>query len=295
MNTLNQCPICGSSQLEDHVMEVEDYLVSHEKFSLSRCGDCGFLFTNPRPEDAELGKYYQSEEYISHSDTSKGLMNKLYLMARRRTLRRKVRVVRDHASGKRLLDIGCGTGAFLNEAKQSGFDVLGLEPEEAARKIADEKYRIEVRHPDALKGLTDDSRDAITLWHVLEHVSDLNEYWGHFSRILSEKGVLIVAVPNPQSPDALHYGPRWAAYDVPRHLWHFRKDDIRALAKKHHFLVDQILPMKLDAYYISMLSEKNTSGKSKILRSFFRGMGFNMAARRQNNYSSLIYVLKKQA
>lgn len=293
MKTLNTCPVCNSNELTPEVLSAKDHLVSKEIFHIARCSKCGFLFTNPRPNDEKLGDYYQSTDYISHSETKKGLVNKLYLMARRYTLRRKVRIVASAGSGKRLLDIGCGVGAFLHEAKQKGFDVLGIEPEETARSIAKEKYGVEVLPVPEFTQIADASRDAITLWHVLEHVEDLDLYWKNFQRILAPGGTLIIAVPNPESPDAVFYQGNWAAYDVPRHLYHFRKDDLRFLAKKYDFQLNQILPMKLDAYYISMLSEKNMHGKSKLVRSFFKGMHFNGRARKTNNYSSLIYILKK--
>ncbi len=293
MNVLQQCPVCNSTELAPNVLSAKDYLVSGETFQIARCNQCGFLFTNPRPNDEKLGDYYQSTDYISHSETKKGLVNKLYLMARRYTLRRKVRIVADASSGKRLLDIGCGVGAFLHEAKQNGFEVLGIEPEESARAIADEKYGVKVLPVPEFTQIADASRDAITLWHVLEHVEDLDLYWTNFQRILAPGGTLIIAVPNPESPDAVFYQGNWAAYDVPRHLYHFRKDDLRFLAKKYSFQLNQILPMKLDAFYISMLSEKNMHGKSKLIRSFFRGLGFNKKSRKTNNYSSLIYILKK--
>lgn len=293
MNTLLTCPVCGSDQLTSDVLSAKDHLVSGEIFKMSRCSHCSFLFTNPRPEDEKLGDYYQSTDYISHSETKKGMVNKLYLMARRHTLRRKVKIVAAANAGKRLLDIGCGVGAFLHEAQQNGFDVLGIEPEESARNIAKEKYGIEVLPVPEFTKIAEASRDAITLWHVLEHVENLDLYWKNFQRILAPGGTLIIAVPNPESPDAVYYKGDWAAYDVPRHLYHFRKDDLRFLANKYNFALQQILPMKLDAYYISMLSEKSIHGKSRLIRSFFRGLRFNRQARRSNNYSSLIYILKK--
>lgn len=293
MNTLLTCPVCGSDQLTSDVLSAKDHLVSGEIFKMSRCSHCSFLFTNPRPEDEKLGDYYQSTDYISHSETKKGMVNKLYLMARRHTLRRKVKIVAAASAGKRLLDIGCGVGAFLHEAQQNGFDVLGIEPEESARNIAKEKYGIEVLPVPEFTKIDESSRDAITLWHVLEHVENLDLYWKNFQRILAPGGTLIIAVPNPESPDAVYYKGDWAAYDVPRHLYHFRKDDLRFLANKYNFALQQILPMKLDAYYISMLSEKSIHGKSRLIRSFFRGLRFNRQARRSNNYSSLIYILKK--
>ncbi len=275
-------------------MICKDYLVSGDDFEITACTDCGFQFTNPRPEDDKLSDYYESEDYVSHSETKKGLINRLFLMARKYTLKKKLRTVRKYSSGNRILDIGCGSGSFLDVCKSSGYEACGLEPDEGAREFALKHYGLEVKPIENFLQLEENTIDVITMWHVLEHVSDLRLYFQRFKEILDEKGTLFIALPNPESKDAQMYGKYWAAFDVPRHLYHFRQTDIKNIAEQYGFHLETALPMKLDAYYICMLSEKHKSGKSKLIRSFFKGMKSNLYARRNDkNYSSLIYVFKQ--
>jgi len=295
MKEINQCPVCGC-EVNNRVLICKDYLVSGDDFEITACTDCGFQFTNPRPEDDTLGDYYKSEDYVSHSESKKGIINRLFLMARNYTLKKKLKIIHKYGSGKRMLDIGCGSGSFLDVCKSAGYEANGLEPDGDAREFALKNYGLEVKPIEDFLHVEDNSIDIITMWHVLEHVSDLRLYFNRFREILSENGTLFIALPNPESKDAQMYGKFWAAFDVPRHLYHFRQKDIKNLAEQYGFQLEKALPMKLDAYYICMLSEKHKSGKNKLVRSFFNGMNSNMYARRHdNNYSSLIYILKRDA
>lgn len=295
MKEINQCPICGNS-IFNRVQICKDYLVSNKEFEITACAECGFQFTNPRPADDELADYYKSEDYVSHSESKKGIINKLFLIARKYTLKRKLKTVRNFSSGKDILDIGCGTASFLDICKSSGYNTIGLEPEKDARDYALKHYGIEVFPIENLLSLENNQFDTITLWHVLEHVSKLNLYFNRFKELLNETGTLIIALPNHESKDAKKYGKFWAAYDVPRHLYHFRKKDIKTLAEQHGFDLIKCIPMKLDAYYVSMLSEKHKHGKNRLIAAFFNGLKSNYHAKRHdNNYSSLIYVFKVES
>ncbi|MFN5372325.1 MAG: class I SAM-dependent methyltransferase [Bacteroidia bacterium] len=291
MTEITDCPICSSISFSAHLSAV-DYTVSNELFAIKRCNTCDFLFTSPRPNLDALPRYYHSEAYISHSDTSKGLVSKLYKIARRFTLNRKYGMVASYCKRNKLLDIGCGTGAFLNHAKSKGLDVLGVEPDDGARAFAIEKYGLSVYDESMLNNLEPSSFGAITLWHVLEHVPNLDERLAQLKRLLHPNGRIFVAVPNPNSFDAKHYRAHWAAYDVPRHLWHFTPQSMHKLLEKNNLHLHGVLPMKLDAFYISLLSEKYKHGRTRYLFAFWNGLKSNLKAGKQG-WSSQIYVIGK--
>ena len=290
MTELNKCPICESSSLEDF-LTINDHSISKENFTVKKCSNCGLKITSPRPSDDELGRYYESEDYVSHSDTNKGLINSLYQRVKSITLKQKEKLIASFNGRNTLLDIGCGTGDFLLYCKNKGCDVSGLEPDVNARKKALEKGLEDISDSSKLNDLADKSFAVITMWHVLEHVSDLNKYMDQLHRILDQEGRLIIAVPNPDSPDAKKYKEHWAAYDVPRHLFHFSKHNIKDLANKHDFNLENIKPMLFDSFYVSMLSEKYKNGS--IFNAAINGLFSNLKASRDKNHSSLIYILAK--
>lgn len=291
MKTLSNCPICDSADLSKAITSF-DHTVSKQHFDISRCNACGFHFTNPQPEPAELGKYYESDDYISHSDSEAGLVNKIYKRVRKITLKRKLNLVNRLSAKGKLLDVGCGTGYFLDSCKTDGWDTTGIEPGKQAREYAISKFGLNVLEEEKLNTLTPHSFDVITMWHVLEHVPFLNERVAELKQLLKPGGTLIVAVPNRTSHDAKHYGEHWAAWDVPRHLWHFSPDDIRKLFAKASMEVKEILPMNFDAYYVSLLSEKYKNGKSSYFSAFRSGWVSN--SRSNTNpptCSSQIYII----
>lgn len=296
MDTLHNCPICSESALKAF-LDCQDFTVSRETFQVVQCESCGFRFTNPRPGEDEVGKYYQAEEYISHSDTNKGLINKLYLMVRSYTIGKKVGLINRLTEGqksasKNLLDIGCGTAEFLHASKVNGWNVMGIEPSEIARKNAEQKYAIRPLPQEKLFEVSEQF-NAITLWHVLEHVHQIDRTIEHVKKLLIDDGILIIAVPNCNSWDAVKYGKYWAAWDVPRHLYHFTKMDIEGLFNRHGFRLSEVLPMKFDSYYVSLLSEKYKTGRSNLLAGFINGIRSNLAAKKLG-FSSQIYILKKE-
>lgn len=292
MLKISRCPVCDGHDFS-LFLTCKDHTVSGESFPIVSCTTCGFLFTNPIPELNVLGNYYKAESYVSHTSSKKGLINFLYQKVRKRTLKQKVSLISRVSKGKKLLDFGCGTGHFLAAARAGGFDVLGLEPDPDARKLAKELNGIQALSRDELQGI-EKGFDMITLWHVLEHLPELNSDIEKLKSLLADDGALLIAVPNPASADAAHYKEHWAAYDVPRHLYHFSPSVLRRLFEKHGFRCIETLPMKYDAYYVSMLSEKIKGGG--VLKGFWQGWKSNRNARRvPDAWSSQIYIFKKQA
>ncbi len=287
---IKNCPICSS---ENHTFWRKgiDHNVSNDEFNIVFCNNCGFRFTNPIPSENTIGNYYKSENYISHSSTKKGVINKLYHIVRNRAIKQKERLITSLTKEKNLLDIGCGTGDFLGYCKSQNWNAIGLEPDEDARKIALDKNKIETFDLNYLDKIESNSKDVITMWHVLEHVYNLNNDIENYKRILKPNAHLVVAVPNCSSYDADHYKEHWAALDLPIHLYHFTPNDIKNLFEKHNMELVKILPMKFDSYYISMVSEKYKGGN--IISGFWRGFISNLKAKKTGKtYSSQIYVLK---
>lgn len=292
MEVLKNCPACNSGNHHDY-LNCKDHFLSGETFTIQECKDCGLLFTNPRPEADKLGSYYQSTEYISHSNSRKGLFNGIYQLVRKYTLSKKYSMIRELTQGRSIMDIGCATGEFLAMMKKNGWEVLGIEPDEKTRKQAEKLHSLPVFPEAHLNSLKDSSFDVISMWHVLEHVSDLRARMNDVQRLLKPGGILIIAVPNPESWDAHYYKTYWAAYDVPRHLYHFTKKSMDNLLSHFSFSVKKIVPMKFDSYYVSLLSEKYKGQKMKWISGLWNGYWSNCKARGKNNHSSLIFVVEK--
>ena len=259
-----------------------------------QCDDCSFRFTNPRPEVDQLGRYYESQDYISHSNTRKGIFSFVYQSIRRLTIRSKFRMVSALSNGKSLLDIGCATGELLSYFARNGWQVTGIEPNQKARNFAREVYKLKVEDELFLTSTPEKSFDVITMWHVLEHVPDLNKRFEEINRLLKQDGLLIIAVPNHESRDAVHYGKYWAGYDVPRHLHHFTKKTMKALFEKHGLICIKMIPMKFDSFYVSLLSEKYIHGKNRWMAAVWSGIKSNWHGKWKNNYSSMIFVAKRE-
>lgn len=256
---LKNCPACESADISKQ-KTVKDHFLSQENFDLYTCTSCHLLFTNPRPALEKIGTYYKSEDYVSHSSTKKGLVNRVYNSVRSYTLNGKLKLIRTLSEGKGLLDIGAGTGHFVTKMKSAGYEVTGLEPDEDARAVCAELNRVDLLPIERLYAEELGSFDVITMWHVLEHVYNLRDDLKRISGLLNQNGVLVIAVPNHTSFDAEHYDGFWAAYDVPRHLYHFDPSSIIPMVEGYGLKFEKMLPMKFDSYYVSMLSEKYKGG-----------------------------------
>ncbi len=289
MEKLTACPACKSTSIEFYG-QAEDWLVSKESFEIHECKDCELKFTNPRPQESDLGKYYESEDYISHSDTKKGLTPLLYQKARQIMLNKKYRLVRKHIQPKTALDIGCGTGYFLSLLQEKGIQTSGVEPSPIAKEIAEAKLGHTLS--SQVSEITG-TYDLITLWHVLEHLPNLRADLEKISQHLNPNGVLMIAVPNPDSKDAKIYGFDWAAWDLPRHLYHFTKKSLNLLLKSVGFQRVGTYNMPLDSFYVSLLSEKNIGNKVPFPKAIQSGILSNIKGKSSKNQSSLIHVFKK--
>ncbi|GAA4305953.1 class I SAM-dependent methyltransferase [Aestuariibaculum suncheonense] len=274
-------------------LKIKDHSVSGEEFSLIENPEFGFLETTPQPSLEKLPDYYKSEDYISHTDAKRNAFEKVYHLVRSYALNRKLQLINSFPSeSKTILDIGCGTGDFLQTAQRNGWTIFGVEPNEEARGVANQKTNNSVFDVDQLSEFENESFDVITLWHVLEHLPNLEQQITALKKLLKPNGTLVIAVPNFKSYDAEYYKSFWAAYDVPRHLWHFNATSISKLFSTVSIEVIKIKPMLFDAFYVSLLSEKYKTGKMNFVRAFWVGLQSNVKAITSKEASSLIYVLR---
>lgn len=288
---LQQCPICRHSEFKPF-LTCKDYLVSQAEFAIQSCSKCGFRFTNPRPDNSSIGQYYQSADYVSHNDQSAGIINKLYRLVRQYTLRQKLNLINSVQPQKgKLLDVGCGTGLFLEMGQQGGWKITGVEPDDTARTAA--MNRLKTNVVETIQEVGEKPYDIITMWHVLEHVPNLQETIQELKSRLKTGGILLLALPNSDSLDAEHFKQYWAAYDIPRHLSHFTPSTINRLVSQAGFTLSATKPMYFDSFYIGMLSTRHRDGSTNWIESIYQGIRSNWSGRKTGNYSSLIYLFKK--
>lgn len=292
MITVKNCEICGNSNFKLFIKS-RDYSVSKEDFNIQECKNCRFLFTSPRPEEKNLNKYYVSDHYISHTDGNKSLFEKTYQIVKKISINKKFRFISSYIKKGSILDIGCGTGNLLYKFKSSGWQTKGVEPSKIARQKAIKNYNLDINDSSNLSNIKE-KFDIITMWHVLEHMPNLNDVLKNFNRLLNDNGKIIIAVPNPESYDAKHYKKYWAAYDLPIHFSHFTKNSISSLFEKHNFKLIKNKGMIFDSFYVSMLSEEFKGGSKNIIKATIIGLISNLIGKLTNKgFSSNLYVFKK--
>lgn len=292
MENINTCPICQSDAISQS-FAVKDHMVSGESFNVVSCADCGFQRTSPRPNP--IGPYYESDDYLSHNTNKRSLFDRAYHIIRDRAASQKLQFLQKQLSQNteipRLLDIGCGIGVFLNEAKKQKWSISGVEISDSARKQAETRLNQPIfKHFDEVP--PDAKFDGISLWHVLEHLPNPVETLQKIHTHAEEGAALVLGLPNPESHDAQFYGSDWAAWDVPIHFWHFRKQDVEALANMTGWTLESVHPMKWDSYYVSLLSESFIHGRKRWVPATWRGWLSNLKGG-EHNTSSLKYVLRK--
>lgn len=291
---IKECAACLSQNVK-HVMAISDHSISKENFNISECGQCGFRYTQDPPAEDYCGRYYQSEDYISHSDTSTGLIFTVYHWVRNIMLGRKYKLIQSLNGPKTLLDVGSGTGYFPAFMKDKGYEVMGIEVDDHARNYSQEKFGLNVKSPSDLKdGNIRERFGYITLWHVLEHLYQPDDYMKHFANLLTTDGHLIIAIPNFHSYDAAYYQQFWAAYDVPRHLWHFHPKAFEVFANRNGFAIIRKESMPFDPFYNAMLSAKYKKSALGMVGGMWTGcLALLKGLFDVNKASSVIYVMKK--
>jgi SAM-dependent methyltransferase len=290
---ISNCPVCEATAFEQY-METKDYFLTLETFLLSKCANCGLVFTNPIPELSRLSAYYDSPDYLSHKVDRFSLKGYVYDKIRDINIRRKYKLVSGYKAGNTILDIGQGTGELMNFFANKGWESVGVEPNPSARAYSEKHFPHTVFDEDHLDNFEPESFDVISLWHVMEHVPDLTGRMNQIKRLLKKEGILVIAVPMLDSPDALRYREFWAGLDVPRHLYHFTKRSMTELLVRNDFELGKTFPMKFDAYYVSMLSEQYKKSSLPQLKALVAGFKSNRAAAKSDNYSSMVFVAKQK-
>lgn len=293
MIKLTTCPICKSKSFSPF-LECLDYSVSKELFKLVKCNSCSFTLTNPRPKSSNLHNYYLSKDYISHTNKKTGLLNIIYQTVRGISIKSKIKLIESYITKGEILDIGCGTGEFLYSCKKNGWGTTGVEPSEIARDQGIKNLGLSIEKETDLSSFKSNSFDVITLWHVLEHIEDLENIIKNLYRILKNNGMLFIAVPNLNSYDANYYKNFWAGYDVPIHLWHFSKKTISMIFNNYRFKLIKTKPLIFDSFYVSILSEQYKNKKINYFISFLIGLISNLNGLfTKKGHSSNIYMFKK--
>lgn len=285
------CPLCTGNTFVPY-LDTKDFFFTQEVFSLKQCEECSFVFTDPLPACPE--KYYETTDYLSHNTKNNGIFGKLYSIIRKINIKRKFRLVTRYCYSGNMLDIGCGTGELLRFFATNGWSVTGVEPNVTAREFVIKNYSLNVLNENELDNVGSGAYDVISMWHVLEHVPDLHKRLSQVNRLLKEGGYLFIALPNLASPDSKKYQKYWSALDVPRHLYHFTQDTFVKLISKHNMKLIHAEPMKFDSYYVSLLSEKYLKNPLYFFSAIYNGYVSNLTAKKLNNYSSMIFVVKKQ-
>lgn len=287
---IKKCPICHNSEFS-FVFSATDFLISGQSFDVVECHGCGVRMTEPIPDEVEMPRYYNSRDYCPHSELSSGTFEKTYSLIRKVMIARKRKFIESDLGLKpgRLLDVGCGSGAFLNEMRQAGWEVEGVDSSGMARETGQAKYGLALYAPNEWFGLDTGKYDVVTFWHALEHVHRVNEYLKTIRNRLRGAGWVIIAAPNYESYDARHYRHLWAAYDVPRHLYHFHYSSMVTLLNEHGLSVVDLRSLPFDSFYISLLTEKKANGN--LLRGMWIGFKSYLSALSDTRASSsLVYV-----
>lgn len=290
------CPLCKGSDIRKR-FTCKDHFATNEGFDICECHTCGFVFTQGIPDEKEIGRYYESQEYISHSNTKKGIFNKIYHVVRSIMLRRKTDLIEKLTLLKNgnILDYGAGTGYFAHAMAKKGWEVTAIEKSPQARELAKTRFDLEIFSEEHLSEIGDKELDVVTLWHVMEHIQELDRFWDELYRIIDDTGIAVIALPNCKSYDAKIYKENWAAYDVPRHLWHFTPDTLMRWGEKHGFILERQITMPFDGFYISMLSERYRGSMLASMRGLWNGLkGWCATSTRREASSSIIYVFRKR-
>lgn len=295
MENITTCLICGNSNFTS-LHTCKDFVATGQNFTIQKCSNCSFVFTNPRPAVDEIAPYYQSDKYVSHAGKKEGLgiMYKIYDVVRNFSIQSKLNLIKTYNAGGKLMDLGCGLGYFLHGVIQDKtFDAIGVDVSDEAINYVKEKFGYNVVNENKLDSFAKESFDVITQWHVLEHVHFLNERMVQLHHLLKQNGTLFIAVPNSDSWDSKHYKEYWDGFDVPRHLYHFNTKSFNLLMEKHGFKIVDKKPLWFDAPYISMRSEIHKGNGMSMLRGSISGLISNTRAIFNKEYSSILFVVKK--
>lgn len=293
MEKIEKCIICENKTLTK-IFECKDELCSKDFFNIEKCNNCGMIYTNPRPYEKEIKYYYISDNYISHNHGKNDIISKIYELIRNKSIKRKHLIINKYFQQGNILDIGCGIGLFLNYFRKKRWNSFGVEPNEKAREIAKNNYNIPIFEKLEEIENKDNKYEVITMWHSLEHIYRIDETLKKIVSLLAKDGILVIAIPNNQAYDSVKYKEKWAAWDVPRHIYHFNNQTITALLEKYNMILIEKVPLLYDAYYISLQSEDKSKGIIKLFRAFIIGFLSNIYAKKYCNYSSVIYIFKKQ-
>ena len=262
-------------------IKVRDFIVSNEFFKLYKDSETGIVWTQVGKNHNHLS-YYQSENYIPHSD-KKGLLGFLYRFSQRLMfVYKRIILMKPLKQSKSVLDYGAGDGKFAKYLEKSGKKIFTYDP-----------LKVNSSNNINLTQDTDFQADMLMMWHVLEHIPDLKKVFPKILERVNKKGFLVIAVPNRDCFDAKYYKNHWAAWDVPRHLYHFNHKSLLNFMSSYGLSFVFKRPLTLDSYYVSYLSEKYKKAPFPLFSGFIIGFLSNCLALFTSNFSSSVYVFRK--
>jgi SAM-dependent methyltransferase len=232
---ISSCQICNNN---DHssFMAVKDHL-QRNKFHLIECNSCGLVSIHPIPSDQKLSEYYRKEYYAL---PEKGIVGYLERKLNEAVFRTDLKHIERHSKRGKLLDIGSGNGYFLKFAKENNWQTLGVEMSPDASKYAREQKLEILNNSIEDVHLPKNEFEVITMFNVLEHMTNLNSILKKVRDSLKPNGLLVIEVPNIESLQKKVFKNYWCHLDVPRHIFHFkRKSFLRLVGKSGFNVVDE--------------------------------------------------------
>ena len=285
------CIICENNESVDYLQLTDRLSILPTNYHLVQC-QCSFVYLNPRPKIDNISSYYPSEKYDPHYMSNKSIWIKFYHFVQFFTLRWKYSKIPDIHRSRNLLDIGAGQGEFASFMSKRGWNVV---IQDANIDIIDKNIPHDYNFVKDLQQINEsESFNVITLWHSLEHIHNIKDLYSQINRLLAPEGVLLIAVPNLQAPEKKSFGVKWAAYDAPRHLYHFHPDSIKRLCMKYDFKIVRKFSLFQDSPYNILLSISNKSLIQLLRAAIILFMTLIQSIYRGPDYSSSFLVICKK-
>ena len=280
---LINCPVCDSNDSSLYIKLKDRFKTNNETFSLVQC-KCAFVYLSPRPNENTISKFYKNNDYSPHAETSL-----FYKIAQKISFRWKLKIISKYSINYNkpfILDYGSGKGEFADYLIKKSFDIDKYDPifTDKSTKMYSDSNQINKQY------------NIITLWHSLEHVHRLNQTLDKIYQLLSDKGVLLIAVPNINASEKQYFRDKWVAYDAPRHLYHFSSETMLKFLNKHGLEMIELKPIYQDTFYNTYLSLSSKYFLIKLIKTCYISIisFLKILFSNKQKSSSLLYICIKK-